>query len=259
MRNIFIIMPCFNGEKYLRNSIESFIDQDYEDKHLLIIDNKSTDNSHQIISHYTNRNARIKWIKTTDRGISDAINIGISSIPDNAIFGYLGADDILIPGTLRIIGQSLCDFNFANAIGFESLTHHVNKASIHHKFPCNELTVKNLSKYGTIFGLQNFYCDAKIVKSLKFNEQKKYAMDFDFYYRASKLNLLKTILHPYVSTINIQDNNISTKYALNGYKERIETIESVSGKSLFTRKERIKYFLMYIKSTIRNFLKKSFP
>lgn len=251
MRSIYLIMPCFNGEKYLKTAIESFIHQDYEKKYLLIIDNKSTDNSHLIISHYIEQNSNIQWIKHDDKGISDAINIAVSDIPDQAIFGYLGADDLIMPGTLRIAGQSLLDFNFANSIGFESITHYINKASIHHKFPCNSLTLKSLSKHGTIIGLQNFYCEAKIIKSLKFDIRKKFAMDFDLYYRASKLNLLRTILYPHISSINIQHNNITTKYALNGYKERIQTIIDQSGQSFFTTKEKIKLSIMSIKASIK--------
>ena len=49
---ISVILAVLNGEKYLDRSIKSFLEQDYQDKELIIIDGKSTDNSHSIIENY---------------------------------------------------------------------------------------------------------------------------------------------------------------------------------------------------------------
>ena len=61
---ISIIISVFNGAKYLEEAITSFLIQNYAEKELVIIDAKSTDDSHKIISSYQKKFPKlIKWIK----------------------------------------------------------------------------------------------------------------------------------------------------------------------------------------------------
>ena len=79
---ISIILPIYNGEKYMRESIESILAQSYRNWELLIIDDGSTDNTQAISQEYENRDCRIHYIKneknmrlprTLNRGFSLAI------------------------------------------------------------------------------------------------------------------------------------------------------------------------------------------
>lgn len=247
MREIYIIMPCFNGEKYIEKAIDSFVNQKYKNKKLVIIDGKSSDESHSIISRYQKNHSEIKWIKERDNGISDAINIGIAEIPDDSVFGYLGIDDILMPGTLETVAQSLIDFRLANAIIFESIILSSKGKSVYRKFPCTSFDIDSLSRHGTIAGLQNFFCESAIVKKMKFSTSKKYAMDYDIYFRFIKNNLIKPIMMPMASSINIQDNNITNLYATNGYEERLIIIYENLGASYIYFREKFKFTLHKIK------------
>ena len=49
---VSVIMNCYNGEKYLRESIDSVVAQTYENWELIFWDNHSTDNSAQIVQSY---------------------------------------------------------------------------------------------------------------------------------------------------------------------------------------------------------------
>ncbi len=69
-------MPVYNGEKYLRETIESILNQTYRDFEFIIIDDGSTDNSVKIIESY--KDSRIKLYKNEkNMGISDSTNKGI--------------------------------------------------------------------------------------------------------------------------------------------------------------------------------------
>lgn len=57
-KKVTIIMSVYNGQKYLRESIESILGQSYEDFELIIIDDFSTDNSANIIKSYNDKRIR---------------------------------------------------------------------------------------------------------------------------------------------------------------------------------------------------------
>ena len=95
MIKISVIITSFNAKNYLDRSITSFLEQDYKNKELIIIDGKSRDGSHEIIKKYHDANPElINWIKDIDSGISNARNIAIKYITGDLI-GFLGADDVI--------------------------------------------------------------------------------------------------------------------------------------------------------------------
>ena len=58
-----ILMATYNGEKYLKEQIESIINQSYNDWTLLIRDDKSKDNTVSIIEEYERKDSRIKLLR----------------------------------------------------------------------------------------------------------------------------------------------------------------------------------------------------
>lgn len=60
---ISIVLPVYNGERFLRASIDSVIAQTYQDWELLVVDDCSTDSTATIVSEYVQRDSRIKYFK----------------------------------------------------------------------------------------------------------------------------------------------------------------------------------------------------
>ena len=56
-------MPVYNGERYLKDAIDSILGQTFEDLELLIVDNASTDATPLIASEYGARDARVKYVR----------------------------------------------------------------------------------------------------------------------------------------------------------------------------------------------------
>lgn len=76
---VSIVMPNFNGQRYLRDSIESALKQTYKNIELIIVDDCSTDRSLSIIDEYINHDSRIHLIQNTKNcGVAITRNIGIS-------------------------------------------------------------------------------------------------------------------------------------------------------------------------------------
>lgn len=97
---ISVIMPVYNAEKYLKQSIESILNQTYKDFEFIIINDGSTDNSLNIIYEYANKHTKIKVIARENRGLVCSLNEGISYSKGEYI-ARIDADDISLPERLE--------------------------------------------------------------------------------------------------------------------------------------------------------------
>jgi len=75
---VSVIMPCYNGEKFIGEAIESVINQTCKNWELIVVDDGSTDNSKEIIRQYCIADKRIQYIQhKKNKGIPFARNTGI--------------------------------------------------------------------------------------------------------------------------------------------------------------------------------------
>lgn len=206
---ISIILPNYNGDKYLEKAIQSFLDQDYENKELIIVDGKSTDNSHNIISVFEENYSNIRWIKEKDNGISNAFNIGIKFISGD-IIGYLGSDDLIYKNLFNEINY-ISKWSDFDAVYFNSYTFYINENRCDLR-KCPELSINlpNLLSYGTIVGWQNIYFKKYIYEKYKINENNKTCMDYELYLDICMNEKPLFVKSDFIGTINIFDNNISS-------------------------------------------------
>lgn len=217
---ISIIMPNYNGANSIEESIKSFLDNEYMNKELIIIDGKSVDDSHSIIKEYSEQFNCIKWINISDKGISDAINMGLDAT-DGKVVGYLGSDDLLNKETLFKINEykNVVDFD---GIYFDSYTYYIDKKIIQlRKCPNISFDRINLIKFGTIVGLQNIFFDRKVFQEIRYDIENKYSMDYEIYFRIIK-EFQSFMYVEYPATINKFSNNISYKLS------KIQTKEALS-------------------------------
>jgi glycosyltransferase involved in cell wall biosynthesis len=85
---ISIVTPVYNGEKYIRETIESIANQSYKQFEHIIIDALSKDKTLEIIKEYKH----IKYLSEKDNGQSDAINKGFK-MAKGEILAWQNADD----------------------------------------------------------------------------------------------------------------------------------------------------------------------
>ena len=93
---ISVIMPVFNCEDYLEESIVSILDQTYPYFEFIIINDGSTDQSPKIIKKYANQDDRIIIINQSNSGIVTALNKGIDVARGEWLFRMDG-DDVSLP------------------------------------------------------------------------------------------------------------------------------------------------------------------
>lgn len=75
---ISVIMPVYNGEKYLREALDSILNQTYKDFELILIDDGSKDKTLEIMQKYKQEDNRIVLISRENKGLIASLNEGIS-------------------------------------------------------------------------------------------------------------------------------------------------------------------------------------
>lgn len=112
---VSIIIPCYNAQSTISQTIESVINQTYKDWEMLIIDDCSSDNSGEIIKKYVSRDIRIKYFQTPAPTGSPSIprNIGLENA-NGTYVAFLDADDLWLPKKL----ESQIEFMEQNNINF---------------------------------------------------------------------------------------------------------------------------------------------
>ena len=90
---VSIITPCYNGEKYIKETIDSVIKQTYSQWEMIVIDDGSKDDSANIVRTYVANDSRIKLVQQTNAGSAAARNNGIRRANGQYI-ALLDADDV---------------------------------------------------------------------------------------------------------------------------------------------------------------------
>ena len=105
---ISIILPAYNAEKYLNESISSVLEQDYSDYELILVDDGSTDSTGRIIDDFSAQSKKIIPIHKTNGGLSDARNAGLDIAQGEYVF-FIDADDVVSPNTLTTLLRAIKD------------------------------------------------------------------------------------------------------------------------------------------------------
>ena len=116
MEKVTIIIPIYNVEKYLREAIESAINQTYKNLEIILVDDGSTDNSGRICDEYISVDERIKVIHKKNGGLSDARNAGLDNCTGEYIM-FLDSDDFLEPDAVENMHKEIVEKDADYVIG----------------------------------------------------------------------------------------------------------------------------------------------
>lgn len=98
---ISIVTLSFNQGRFLADAIESILGQNYPNLDYIVVDPGSTDDSRDIIASYA---GRLTALLDPDAGPADGLNLGFGAA-SGEIFGYINADDLLLPGALETVAR----------------------------------------------------------------------------------------------------------------------------------------------------------
>jgi teichuronic acid biosynthesis glycosyltransferase TuaG len=98
---VSVIMPAYNAEQYITESIESVVAQTYTQWELLIVDDGSTDGTKKIIESYCKQDGRIKYFRQPNSKQGKARNLALANAT-GAYVAFLDADDVWLPQKLSV-------------------------------------------------------------------------------------------------------------------------------------------------------------
>ena len=177
-----IITVVLNGEKFLRETIESVKNQSFKDYEYIIIDGGSTDKTLDIIKEYSEHIDF--WISEKDRGLYDAFNKGILMAKGKYI-GIINSDDIYTINALKIINEYFSnnleiDFIFGSVQKHWGILHGYRPKKIYYSWGF-------YSSHSTGFFIKKESANKVGLYDLRY----KYHADYDFFFRMIVKNKLK--------------------------------------------------------------------
>lgn len=234
---ISIVMPVYNGAEFISETIDSIISQSYPYWELIIVNDKSNDNTVEIVDGYKTKDERIKLIDLEQNcgGPAKPRNIGIQNSKGNFI-ALIDADDIWHKNKLLecsnfidfdiIYHKERC-FNKSIDDGKECPTKDVEKLEDLHK---------DMLINGNIFSPSAIIIKKEVLLGEKFNETVEYhgVEDFDLWLRFAKADKYKyKFIDKVLGYYRLHHAGISKNFKKHGQKERTLLKNHFSEYSLF--------------------------
>lgn len=107
---ISIVVPVYNVEIYLRECLDSLINQTLEDIEIICVNDGSTDSSPQILEEYASKDSRIKIFHQENQGVSAARNLGIKNVTSEYLM-FVDSDDWIELNALEILYKTIKEKN----------------------------------------------------------------------------------------------------------------------------------------------------
>lgn len=122
---ISIIVPVYNVEEYLKQCLDSILEQTFINYEVILVNDGSTDSSGLICQEYVGKDARIRYFEKENGGLSDARNYGIEQAQGEYLT-FVDSDDFLDVSHLSVLYNALvnndADISIANYANYQTST-----------------------------------------------------------------------------------------------------------------------------------------
>ena len=203
---ISIVTLSFNQRAYLQEALDSVLSQSYQDLDYIVVDPGSTDGSREIIRSYSDR------ISTTifepDHGAAEGLNVGFGKATGD-IYGFLNADDILLPGSLKCVGEFFqshpdCDMLMGNGYKIDGR----GRKTRH--FIARDFSVRRFFYGGTQWLQQSTFYRADAFRAVGgFNTENRTSWDAELLFDMSLRNMELLHVPGYWSAFRIHSESIT--------------------------------------------------
>jgi len=196
---VSVIIPIFNSEKFLKESIESVLNQTYKNIEIIAVDDGSSDNSLKILKQYSNK---IIIVSQTNQGLAHALNAGIKKMTGKWL-KWFSPDDILIPKAIEILVQEASKLPESTIVysNWELIDEKGNKLRDFSESNYNDLMEFDFNV--RMLDGQQINVNTSLIPTLLFEKgckirelEDSVAIDYDFFLRAAILHQTKFILIP---------------------------------------------------------------
>jgi glycosyltransferase involved in cell wall biosynthesis len=223
MVEISVVMPAYNSAPYIREAIDSILNQTFREFEFIIVNDDSTDNTEQIILSYTD--PRIRYIKNEfNKGIAAARNIGMQHATGKYI-AVMDSDDISMPHRFEIQYHYLEKYNSIDILGASLIIFTTDSQNTKH-YPFESEYIKsflffdNAVAQPTVMMRRAFLLDNYLEYNNEINDGTE---DFDIWFRAVLKGATIRNLQLSLTRYRISESQISQ---LSGDHLRIKRLQS---------------------------------
>ena len=177
---ISVIMPVYNGERFIRETIDSVLNQTYRNFEFIIVNDGSVDSTQQIINSYDD--TRINSVNLTrNQGVSNARNTG-TDLSRGEFIAFCDADDLYDPSRLQtqldfLTGNPIVDVCGSYFIIFED----GQEILVQHPLADNE--IKEYFFTGNCIGQPSVMGKSGVFRKYKYNPELQASEDYDLWTR----------------------------------------------------------------------------
>lgn len=144
---VSVIMPCYNAEQNIQASIQSVLEQEYQNLELIIIDDKSTDTTTEILKNITDPRVNI-ILSEKNNGAGYSRNKGIEKAKGRFI-AFLDSDDIWLKDKLKEQVSFMLDNNYYFTFSYYQ---HLSNDGLGKVITAPNFTTYHKSLYGNVIG-----------------------------------------------------------------------------------------------------------
>ena len=178
---VTIVTPSYNQGRFIRETIESVLSQDYRPIEYMVFDGGSTDETTEVLKSYGDR---FYWVSEKDNGQSNAVNKGWSRA-SGQILGWLNSDDIYLPGAISRAVDFLNHHPEVVAVYGEG--YHIEEdGRIIERYPTEPFNRQRLTETCYICQPTVFIRKAVLEEIGLLDENLRYCMDYDLWFRIAR-------------------------------------------------------------------------
>jgi len=236
---ISIIVPIYNVENYLRQCLDSILNQTYQNFECLLINDGSPDNSADICREYVSKDSRFRYFEKENGGVSSARNLGIEHSKGEYIT-FIDSDDWVDSDYLEVLYNSLVDeradiaistykqFNMDDNCYYVHSYQRGYEKRIFEKYQLiEELPV--LERYDQSYGLTfGKIISKKALGIIRFNEYTTLCEDMEFWYKlylvSNKIIYINKDTYNYRKYENASLKHIDAKNKYSDIQQRLSFI-----------------------------------
>lgn len=226
---VTVLMSVYNGEKYLREAIDSILNQTFKYFEFLIIDDGSMDNSREIIHSY--KDPRIRLIfNEKNIGLTKSLNIGLG-LAKGEYIARMDADDISLKERLKMQIQTMDADSKIGICGTWAKIFGNEESIIKYPITPQEIRVALFYYNPIIHSSVMIRKSYLIMNNLKYDESFKQSQDYELWVRCAKkfqiMNIPRVLLchRKHSNQIGVKLLNKQTDYA---NKIRVSQIQSLN-------------------------------
>lgn len=256
-----IILPNYNHGKFIRDAINSVINQNFKHWELIIIDNNSTDDSEKIIKSY--KDPRIKFFKIKNNGIiAKSRNLGIKKSKADWI-AFLDSDDLWYANKLSsirsFIGEYSCDVVCSNE--YKVNLKNNKKTPLYYSLKTKNV-YKELLLYGNKLSTSSTLVSRNFLlkNRLFFDESFKLITveDYDFWLQIAKHKGSFGFFKEFLGEYRIHNDNLSNNFELhyinlkNLIQKHIHEIQEFENIKILEEYMEPRFSILFLKHSFKN-------